>query len=228
MNWNQRRTPALGMYYQSLDAVGDMQKDAWDFLVSLRQNLLTAISGIENADPSLYFDDTRPNFKIRGHLNATLGEAVKDAAAFGVLVVTRHSDCGRHHKQDGNGHSYAMSNPYGLEISYRDERYIWENATVFMGLRRETCPCSSRNEPSEHYVIDDVIYDPISDLAFCRTIYSILSDISSAVEQAEDKHPRSAFREYLLRAVIRLNDAILPETVDMFILQESKRRERVT
>ena len=200
-----------------------MQSDAWDFLVGLRKNVLTAITGIENAEFGLNWDNTTPNSTTRRRLQEILRKALMASSAFGVYVVTRHTDCGR----SGHKYDYAMSNPYGLDISYRDERYLWNGDQLFQGSRWEICPCSKNNDPTDHNVIDDVIYDPKSDPAFCRALYRILSDISDAIEQAEDKRPRSAIREYLLRAVIRLNDAILPASVDEYISQESQQRNTV-
>lgn len=197
-----------------------MQSDAWDFLVGLRKNVLTAITGIENAEFGINWDNTTPNSTTRRRLQEILHKALMASSAFGVYVVTRHSDCEKH----GHKYDYAMSNPYGLDISYGDERYLWKGDQLFQGTRWEICPCSKHNSLTDHHVIEDMIYDPKSDLTFCRILYGILSDISSAIEEAGDKRPRSAIREYLLRAVIRLNDAILPATVDKYISQELQGR----
>ena len=95
---------------------------------------------------------------------------------------------------------------------------------MFQGSRSEACPCSANREPISHHVIDDIVYDPQCEQSICRKIEDILVDVSSAIDAADDKRPRSAIREYLLRAVIRLNDAILPIKVDEYIVQRQAGR----
>ena len=109
-----------------------------------------------------------------------------------------------------------MDNIGDEKISYRDERFIWSYPIE----QREVlckCPCSENNLPTKHSVISDMLYDVNSDQSACKTIQSILDDIYQAVRNSEDKHPRSSIREYLLRAVLKINDAILPGSMDEYI-----------
>ena len=196
-----------------------MQTGTWDFFVALRKEILGTITGIQNAGSDLHWDNTTPNYVTKGRLKEIRDAGVREAAAFGVYVVTRHSACGR------NGHrEYLMTDSYGLGVTYHDERYFWGGGQMFQGSRSEACPCSAEREPVSHYVIDDIIYDPQCERSICCKIEDILVDVNSAIDAADDKRPRSAIREYLLRAVIRLNDAILPIKVDEYITQRQAGR----
>lgn len=192
-----------------------MGGNSWDYFVSLRQELLTATTGIQNAGFSLYWDNTTPNSSTRRQLSAVLQRHISEARKFGLLVLTRHTDCGRRgHNKKADQFGYLTSNAYGMDIPYRDPRFEWGDQ-LFQGSRCEPCPCSSNAELVEHHVIDDVVFfEKEANLPTCEIIYSVLSDLQSAIDAAGDKQPRSGIREYLLRAIIQLNDAVLPATVD--------------
>ena len=194
-----------------------MDRAAWEYFVALRQDLLTAITGIRDAGFSLYWDDTTSNYVTRSRLRTILDQRLREASVFGVFVVTRHTDCGRRgHYRKADSHGYLTSNAFGENIPYLDERFAWGD-WLFQGQRVEPCPCSKKGDAVEHHVIDDFVFDRAYDQAQCKVIANILSDIQSAIEAAGDKHPRSGIREYLLRAVIQLNDAIISEPVDQQI-----------
>lgn len=194
-----------------------MDRDIWDYFVGLRQDLLTATTGIQNAGFSLYWDNTTPNFSTRRRLNAILERHVREARKFGLLVVTRHTDCGRRgHNRKADQYGYLTTNAYGMDIPYRDPRFEWGDF-LFQGKRWEPCPCSKNVEAVEHHVIDDVVFEKGANLEVGKTIYNVLSDLQSAIDAAGNKQPRSGIREYLLRAIIQLNDAVLPATVDEHI-----------
>ena len=190
-----------------------MDSEKWGFLVDLRRQILNTVSGIDNANNYLWWDNTTPNSTTRHRLRDLLNKSLNDSAKFGFYVVTRHCHCGkRSHQAD-----YLMTDPYGLDVTFRDSRYVWSGNQFHQEERFEVCPCSKKNEPLKHNVIEDVIYDPTSDQKFCGQVFGVLSDIHAALEEAGDKRPRSAIREYLLRAVLTLNDSILPEPVEAYI-----------
>lgn len=199
-----------------------MDQKAWEYLVCLRRALLTSVSGIENADSYLWLDNSTPNSTTRLQLRRILENAVSEASIFCVYVVTRHTGCERwSHNRASDANGYVWSDPFGLNVEWNDPRFIWEGGQMFQGKRYEPCPCSKKIEPLEHHVIDDVIYNPDADLSLCRAIYGVLSDIQLAISEAGDKKPRSGIREYLLRAILQLNDAIMPVTVEGHILAQT-------
>ena len=81
-------------------------------------------------------------------------------------------------------------------------------------------PLLSKNSVTEHHVIDDVIYRKGSNLELCESLESILIDIYTAIECAADKKTRSAIRENLLKAVIKINDQLLPEPMESYIQKQ--------
>lgn len=195
-----------------------MEQKAWEYVVGLRRDILSAMNGISNANSYLRWDDTTPNSTTRRRLQKILENAIRDASAFGVYVVTRHLDCGRRsHDKASDDNGYVWTDPCGLNVAWQDRRFVWEGGQLFQGVRYELCPCSKTSEPLNHHVIDDFIYSPDAIASFYRSISAVLSDIQSAIEEAGDKKPRSGIREHLLRAILLLNDAIMPVTVEAHI-----------
>ena len=188
------------------------QMDSFKYLSSLRAEILEVVTGVENSGWSLFWDNTTPNWSTKMKLEKLYARYLNEAAKFGLYIVTRHCDCPNPRHTD-----YPTSNSYGLDIYYRDESYIWNGGQIYQGKRHCTCPCSPKNKPSEHWVIDDVVYHKDSVIDFCTKLEDILEDIYESIECADDKKPRSAIRENLLRAVLRINDQLLPEPMDSYI-----------
>ena len=186
--------------------------DAFEFYVSLREDILKVISGVENANGYWGWDDTTPNWVTKNRLETLLDKYVLLAKEFGLYVVTRYATCTNpKHEWD------PTTNRYGISIPYQDERFVWGSEQLFQGERTSTCPCSPKNKPHKNHVIDDIIYEKTGLLEDCQKIALILEDLSEAADKSRDNKSRSGIREYLLRAVLRLNDAILPQPVDEYI-----------
>ncbi|MCL4678070.1 MAG: hypothetical protein KJ017_05675 [Alphaproteobacteria bacterium] len=191
------------------------------YCITLRNELLSHITGIKNSGFSLFWDNTTPNYVTRGKLERVYEEYLRQAACFGLFLVTRHSNCPHASHTQNKDHDYIISNDYGLNIFYNDPDYIWSGDQMYQGKRTCHCPCSPDQNPIEHWVIEDVIYSKNIDTTNAKKIYPILSDIYAAIEQSGDKQPRSGIRENLLRAVLQLNDLILPVPVEDHIKKVS-------
>lgn len=184
----------------------------FDYYAALRNEILEIITGTKNSNHSLFWDNTTPNHVTKTRLINLFTNYLSAAKAYGLLVVTRHSEC------PNPSHSeYPTSNSYGLHIPYRGEGYIWDGGQFYQGPRLCVCPCTSHNKPTEHFVIEDIIYDESANLTTCNRLELILSDIFDSIDSAGDKKPRSAIREHLLRAVLRINDELLPEPMGIYI-----------
>jgi len=179
---------------------------------TMRSELLETISGVKNANRNLYFDDTTPNWSIKDKLEKLFNKYLDYASKLGFYVVTRHCEC-PNPKHTG----YPISNAYGIEIKYQDSDYVWTGIQFYQGKRKCICPCSVNNQLSGHHIIDDVIFNKNSDQNLCNIIEGILSDINNAIYCADDQHPRSSIREQLLRAVLKINDQLLPEPMEDYI-----------
>lgn len=182
------------------------------YYVALRGDILRIVTGVENSAHSLFWDNTTPNSIIKGRLEKLHEKYLVAAREFGLFMVTRHCDC-----PNPNHGTYPTSNRYGLDISYRGSGYIWSRRQFFQGARSCICPCSNKNKVTRHQVIDDIIYDENSDVDVCKRLETILGDIFDSIDCAGDKKPRAAIREYLLRAVLRINNELLPEPMDAYI-----------
>lgn len=184
----------------------------FEYYVALRGDILRIVTGVENSAHSLFWDNTTPNNITKGRLEKLHEKYLAAAREFGLFMVTRHCDC-----PNPNHATYPISNRYGLDISYRGSGYIWGGGGFFQGARSCICPCSNKNKVTKHHVIDDIIYDENSDVDVCKGLEKILGDIFDSIGCAGDKKPRAAIREYLLRAVLRINDELLPEPMDAYI-----------
>lgn len=189
----------------------------FEYLVGFRNELLGQIGVIGSSKFPFSWDDSTSNDSTRRALVDLLESRINDAEKLGLLLVTRHSGCpNKRHSE------YSTSNRYGYDIPYRSDEFIWEGDQLYQGKRICSCPCSNRNAPSNHWVIDDFVFKRDADLVFCRQLSSVLSDIQNAIEKSGDKRPRSGIREYLLRALLTLNDAILPQPVEEYISRRAR------
>lgn len=188
-----------------------------EFYSNLRRELASEISGVQDAGVSLFWDNTRPNHLTRSNLKEIYNQYLRDAQDFGFYVVTRHSDCPNPNHHDYVVDDYVVDNRYGLQVSYLDEDYNWPGGQMDQGMRKCVCPCTEGNEPTEHWVIDDIIYRKDADQSVCQALERVMSDIHTAIQNAGDNRPRSSIREYLLRAIIKINDQILPLPMDEYI-----------
>ena len=188
--------------------------NSFKYYSALRTEILAIVTGVENSGQNLFWDYTTPNRFTKYRLKELHAKHLAKASAFGLLVVTRHCDC----ENPAHDHdNYPVSNAYGRHIRYRESGYIWNGGQFYQGSRKCVCPCSSKNEETEHWVIDDVIYDANSNIEACTKLEAILTDIYDSINCAGDKTPRSAIREHLLRAILRINDELLPEPIDTYI-----------
>ncbi|MGL1031743.1 hypothetical protein [Vibrio vulnificus] len=188
------------------------------FYANLRSQLKKVITGVQDAD-GLFWDNTTPNSSIRRELENLLANNLQLAAKhFGVYVVTRHSSCpNKHHNTNFD---YPTSNNFGIDIEYGDARYKWTGYQLFQGERYCTCACSSKNKPTNHWVIDDFVYEKELKRNFdVDSLIIILGDIGDAIDSAGEKRPRSAIREWLLRAMLNINDQLLPIPMDDFVIK---------
>lgn len=185
------------------------------YYVSLRKDLISMINGVKDAGGSLFWDNTTPNWLTRSRLESLYEKYLTESAKFGVYVITRHCEC----PNPAHG-EYPTTNSYGLKIEYRSNSYIWSGGQMYQGKRYCVCPCSDKNKETKHHVIDDVVYDPNQDQKNCAAIESILLDIKSACDNSGDKQPRSAIRENLLLAIIKINDELYPSSMEAYIKNE--------
>lgn len=188
------------------------------FYLELRGDLLKVISGVENSGGCIYWDNTTPNHMIKKKLENIYDNYFNLASEhFGIYKITRHTSChnkGHYNVDDG----YPTTNEHGISVKYKDPMYIWTGIQLYQGERKCICPCDKKNKVSTHTVIDEIIYRKInSHKADTKEITEILNDILIAIDNSDDRKPRSAIRERLLMAIIRINDQLLPMPMDEFI-----------
>lgn len=192
------------------------------YFLDLRSEILEIISGVKNSGGGIQWDDSTPNYIIKGRLENLLRNHLKGAREFGIYIVTRHSNC-----QNPKHVDYPTSNTYGLNIPHKGAGYFWGKGQLYQGNRFEICPCSSDNAPTMHWVIDDIVFEEMADHDLCKRLEEILNDISQAIDAAHDKRSRSGIREHLLRALLLINDQLLPESMDVYIEKKLRQERRL-
>ena len=187
----------------------------FNFYVSLREELLSVLTEIEDASQSLYLDNTTSNFQIKRKLNSLIDAYLIKAEKYGLYIVTTHFDC-ENDKHEG----IFISNNSGVNINFLDEDYMWETTCqISQSLQNCVCPCSGVK--SEHWVAKDLIYKKNNKI--CHELNSVFGSICEANLYAGDKRPRSAIREKLLITLLKINDQLLPEPIDVFIKKQQNK-----
>lgn len=183
-----------------------------NLLVDLRREILEVIGAVEDANGGMGWDATRPNSSTRIALERLLEKHLEFGEIFGIYVVTRHSSCpSRAHKG-----CVVSKGRHGIK-NISDQTFIWTGDQLFQGDRYSICPCSSSPKPTKHWVIDEIVVRKHGATKRHRTFVNAIGDVQQAIDNAGDNKPRSAIREYLLRAVLQLNDGILPQSVEEYI-----------
>lgn len=183
-----------------------------DLLIKLRRDLLVIVRGVENANGYFTWDTTTPNATTRFRLYNLVQKHLLAAEKFGVYSVTRHCSCPRSEHAE-----YIIEKARHGVRHFNDEAFKWPGTQLYQGDRVSVCPCKLGEKPSNHYVIDELIIRKHGATKRHDRLVDALSDIQDAADNARDNKPRSAIREYLLRAIISLNEGILPQGVDEYI-----------
>ncbi|MGR5150217.1 hypothetical protein ACQKP8_27205 [Photobacterium alginatilyticum] len=190
------------------------------FYVTLRKEILEVITGTDDAEGSLFWDDTTPNWITKKKLESIFKRNFEIISKkLGVYIVTRHfpNDCENEAK---HGDGFPETNKYGLEIT--PDKYTWTNYHPRDEDDFCKCPCDLNNRLSYHRVMDTIVYESSREHNFdIEELLGILGDILIAIDCSEDRRPRSAIRENLLCAVIRINDQLLPQSMEEYIKQNS-------
>ncbi len=198
-----------------------MNLTLFEFYADLRNELLEVIGVVENSKQGWGWDNTQTNWCTQRKLENLFDKYSMLAACFDIHVVKRHSPCGnpRHDKYGDGG--YVVKKLDGEIIEYSHSKYSWSN--LKQGNLNCVCPCSKDNEKTNHYVLLDVICDKDADQEIYNKMASVMWDIHEAIFNAEDKKPRSSIREYILRAIIKINDELLPQGMDEYIKSMRKK-----
>ena len=175
--------------------------------------------------PDSYSDwiHTRCNKDTQRSLILLLDKYVREAKKFNVYLVTAYMEEPAYRKNlDGivikDGEPVVQGDPdytWGAELYFGTlgsrRPYLFEDNLSVNDLLRYKFSEKQKNS----LVRESLIFKKDSQTS--EMINAILDDIAKAVSRAYEKQPRSGIREYLLRALIRVNDNILPFTVEEYI-----------
>jgi hypothetical protein len=176
------------------------------------------MAGIRNA-PDFAWSDNSPNWLTYDRLNEVIQNTLNSARTLGLHTATVYWDCPnpRHHKKSLDG-QYLCELNSGEIIKQWDSRFIW-CTNIFDGQIIRKCPCSRRNLPASHSVTVWTVASPDQNQRFFSAVSNAIYELIEARKAAKDRGPRSGIREHLLLAILHLNDALLPHTMDDYIRQ---------
>lgn len=181
---------------------------AIDFYIDIRAEIIEVLSGIENADPSLFFDSTKTNYQIQGELKRVFNKYLDIAYKFGVVVVYQYYGCSNKRHRDVVSFSSDGVRAMGWDNVYTSHKIMMTLDTEKVMVK---CPCS-RNNPIELNSRQVMLgFKAGMSSEENHAVAEALANIAYAIDCAEEKKPRSGIREHLLIAILILNDAISPE-----------------
>ena len=174
-----------------------------DYYESLRSDIWKVITGTKDSD-GYCWDETTPNKQTRKWLRVmVLGHHLREALPFGLYRLSVHKNCSNPNHKDFSNAPKDL-----LPITLGDERYEWLDFYYSGGIEYCECPCSIsflNKKPFNHYVYETAFFDKNTNIEIPSNIGSILNDVAMAIANAGDKMPRSGIREYLLRAIVKID-----------------------
>ena len=171
------------------------------------------LCGVEGASGSQSEgNSTTANTKSRLQLQALLRRRLQQVEEFGIHLVTRHGSCGQPNHTDA-----VIGHPRNKVAVYGDEAFRWTNVRFFQGERYSACPCAPDAKAARHQVVEELVVRKIGASKRHGRLIDALSNVQQGLNHAGDGGPQSSVREYLLRAVLDLNEGILPQGVDDYI-----------
>lgn len=182
----------------------------------LRKEIIGVIGRIEDAKWGLHWENW-DNATTRSKLHRIKSNFLKRCEQNGIFVVKGHEYCGSPtHKRHADEHGYVMEKIGDKAITYSDKSYH-RGRVMARSSSYSTCPCSQSGNRKEHYVSEFLVWELDADEELRRTLYDVFEEVYLAIESSGNKQPRSAIREHLLMAILRLNDAILPVPMQKYI-----------
>ena len=164
-------------------------------------------------------DPTESNSTYRLYVLDLLTWFAKEAERMGVVYLKRHTSCGHplHHED-----MYVIENNFGLSIDYElsigeGHQYQWVDMNLGQKKVWSDCACGGKNGYQSHTVIPGIVRKTGADIEAVNKLAAILIDLHNGVELASLSRPRSAIRERLLRALLKVIDLLLPTSMEYYV-----------
>ena len=180
------------------------------FLVNLRKKIKDMIPKIKDATP--YSWNQYTNYDYECNLQKLFVYAAQIVEDFGVVLVKMY----HHPHYSSIIETYDPDTIGKRKFKISDYNNYETGCFIIMKAENVMCPrCRSKqgkeHEISVHYFIDK------QNTVFAKKYLQILHFIYNSVENCGYRNSRSSIREPLHKALIELNDLILPQTIDSYI-----------
>lgn len=205
----------------------------------MRATIQKALGEINDAPSDLFASgDSSPNWLTKKGLKSLLEVYGDGLVALGAKRIFFHGDCGsrNHQKIPKNTPFIEQSkNSYwrwALADGRRDKDFAGNINNLIDGTAMETsmsvptflqsykkviCPCSPKTVPQTEHRVSPYFIWPKDSQSRIGQLATLTDSLYDAIECSEDKKPRSAIREKLLEALIRLDEIIVDETAKELI-----------
>lgn len=209
------------------------------FAVWLRGEILSLVDGVRDA-PRMLWRDRSPNYVTLHAIQNLEDRSRARLTDLGMVRVIEHAPCGAPEHEERAGSSLITGKPGFWRVSvpgHQSETIEIKGGVLYLdGQTMEHAedwrecqlklPCPCRPQRVDHSVAVRNAW-PAEAGSRMKVFSECLDMLHEARLRAESGRRRSGVRERLLRAVIALNDAIVPIAVEEHI-SERMSSERVT
>lgn len=212
------------------------QDDELQVAAKLRSDIVYLVGAIRDSSQGwMRFNDPSPNWLTSGRLKNCLDEYEQSLIRIGALRVHLHGPCGSHKHEELASHVYGHGGywRYELDGGLSDADLAADGCIVVNGRPMETvfddalasqtgstrpCPCMLGETAAEHTVSEYFLWPRRNESRLVELVELTLT-LKRAIDKSEDRKRRSGIREFLLQALIKLDDMILEENSEGVLLR---------
>lgn len=199
-----------------------LEENLVKYMINLRNRLYKVLNSVQDSTPynSFWHMPTKASVEFKQPINEIINFAKEWAEDYGLYYVTVYF----HPSYSGNkryifdtgkifGKVYEISElPQDTVVKY--SRYFEFRDISYNKILK--CPkCHNKSGP--HDVKEGYIIISSENLYKCEFLVSILDHLYKAISFCEYKSKRSNIREYILRAIVEVNNLVYPYPIEKVI-----------
>ena len=185
-------------------------------ILEFRSAVKTSISRIEDAVGYENDDRTIPNWETKQNLQALLDDFLCKVKPYGFRVITSHLSCSN---SEHNREIFNELSERDIDIDLEHFEDIKDRSyCVDVGKTYAICKCDE-SDYSQYDIFLDIYGEKGELLNIHRKLSVVYHEVREAILNCRDRGPRSAIRERLYKAVIAIDEIILPFDIEEYALR---------